>query len=597
MTLALPLRDIRQSLFGATDFARVSALPAFSQLSEELVDVILTELGRFTDSVIVPLNTPGDRYGAQLDGGVVTMPPGFRDAYNRFTEGGWAGVAFPEAEGGQALPATLALVVAEAVAFGTLALSTCINLTTGAAKAILAVGTQQQKRHYLPHLVSGKWTGTMCLTEPQAGSDLAAIRATAKPVGDGTFLISGQKIYITFGDHDLTENIAHLVLARLPDAPAGVRGVSMFLVPKYHLDQNGLPSGRNDVCCTRLEEKLGIHASPTAVLTFGDSGACIGTLLGGENQGLPNMFIMMNAARLDVGVQGVGISERACQQALAYAQDRKQGYAAGRKSGQQVAILDHPDVRRMLYTMKSLTSAARAICYATAIAADLARYDADPRRRIWAATRENLLTPIAKAWSTDRANEVTSLCIQIHGGMGFIEETGVAQNMRDARILAIYEGTNGIQAIDLVGRKLLADDGAAMRDFQTEITALAVMLSQSDLEPIAFIGDKLRHAAASLARSVDYLLACEQSCPARAYAVATPFLKLFGNVAGGFYLARGAKAAADSRSAGDAEYMAGQIGIARFFAETFLPETSSLCDAICTHSIAAEPLDPRQFTG
>jgi alkylation response protein AidB-like acyl-CoA dehydrogenase len=437
----------------------------------------------------------------------------------------------------------------------------------------------------------------MDLTEPQAGSDLADIKTKAEPVGDGRYRISGQKIYITYGDHDLTENVVHLVLATLPDAPQGTGGISMFVVPKFHVNEDGTPGERNDVYCVGLEHKLGLHGSPTCVMSYGESGECYGTLLGEENRGLKNMFIMMNSARLDVGTQGIGIAERSFQRALAYAQDRRQGRAPGVRSGKQVPIYEHPDVRRMLYTMKALTEAGRGICYANAVAYDLARTSPDEGIRKSASALEGLLTPISKAWSTDRANEVTSIGIQVHGGMGYVEETGAAQHMRDCRIAAIYEGTNGIQAIDLVGRKLQGDGGEAARNFLADVQAFADSARNHEDAVVSNAAELLIQAHDALSESTDWLLSHAAESQEDVLAGATPYLRQFGNVAGGFYLLRGVLSAlaADGDVTGrELEYRKALLG---FYADNVLTEAIGLTRAVTSGAGSVARIDPEAFGG
>ena len=587
MSFATPVRDMRFALEHAAGLKALEASGAFPELGDELVSAILDEAARYCDNVVAPLNWDSDRNGAALENGVVRTSPGFADAYRQYVEGGWGSLAFPEEWGGQALPSTLSVALIDALNAACMSFAIGTTLTTGAVKTILHAGTDEQKRLFLPKLVSGEWTGTMNLTEPQAGSDLSAVRTKAEPVGDGTYRISGQKIYITYGEHDLADNIVHLVLARLPDAPEGTGGISMFLVPKVHVSADGALGARNDVQCVGLEHKMGLHGSPTCVMAYGERGECYGTLLGEENKGLRNMFVMMNSARLDVGIQGVGVAERAYQRALAFAQERRQGRPAGVKSGPQVEIYQHPDVRRMLFSMKAMVEASRAICYANAVAYDLARHAPDEESRRKARAREELLTPISKAWSTDRANDVASLGVQIHGGMGYVEETGAAQHMRDARIAAIYEGTNGIQAIDLVGRKLQGDGGAAVRDFIAETRAEAAA-AQGEGAALGRIGARLSDAVNALEASTGWLLDSAKDDQNDVLAGATPYLKQFGNVAGGLYLLRGARAAA----ARDDAYHAGRVAIARFYADHILPETAGLTASVTAGAASLAALDP-----
>ena len=584
MTYATPIRDMRFVLDHAAGFPALEKTGAFPELSDDLVAAVMEEMGKFCDQVIAPLNGPSDEDGARLENGVVRTTPGFKDAYGQYVEGGWNSLAFPESWGGQGLPATLANAFVDALNAACMSFAIGTTLTTGAVKAIMHAGTETQKNLYLEKMISGVWTGAMDLTEPQAGSDLSGVRTKAEPVGDGRYKISGQKIYITYGDHDLTDNVVHLVLARLPDAPEGTAGISMFIVPKNHVNEDGSLGGRNDVQCIKVEEKMGLHGSPTCVMAFGESGECYGELLGEENKGLKNMFVMMNSARLDVGLQGVGVAERAFQRALAYAQDRRQGRAPGVKTGDMISIYEHADVRRMLLDMKVLTEGARAICYANGVAYDLARHASDENERRKASALEGLLTPVSKAWSTDRANEVASIGVQIHGGMGYIEETGAAQHMRDARIAAIYEGTNGIQAMDLVGRKLQGDGGAAAFAFIAEVAKEADLASAAKREDVAHCGRRLADAAAALKTSTDGLLETAKSDQEAVLAAAADYLKQFGNVAAGYYLTRGAVAAAllVNEDASSAAYYESKVEIARFFADRYLTEAVAL-----THAVAS----------
>src|SRR5215204_1336992 len=451
MTFQAPVADITFALKHAAGFADALSEPLYGDLTEDVADAVLAEAGRFASEVLAPLNTVGDRVGATFKDGAVTTPPGWKEAYRAWAEAGWNGLAAPAQWGGQELPHALNAACIEMWNSAAMAFGIGPVLTMGAVDALAAHGTDVLKRDYLHKLVSGEWTGTMQLTEPQAGSDVGALRTRAERAPDGSYRITGQKIFITYGEHDLTDNIIHFVLARLPDAPPGTRGISLFLVPKFLLNADGSPGARNDVRAHSIEHKLGIHASPTCTMVFGDQGGATGFLIGEENRGLACMFTMMNNARLAVGLQGVAIAERATQAALAYARERKQS---------SHAIIDYPDVKRMLLTMRAQTRAARAICYATAVAIDRAhRLQGEDAKA--AHERASLLTPVAKAFSTDIGVEVASLGVQVHGGMGYVEETGAAQHLRDARIAAIYEGTNGIQALDLVMRKVPLSGGEA----------------------------------------------------------------------------------------------------------------------------------------
>jgi acyl-CoA dehydrogenase len=475
MTYTAPVDDIMHALKSAAGLDQMIADGTVS-VDAETIRAIIEEAGKFGANVLDPLNWSGDREGSRLVNGVVHTPKGWKEAYKAFADGGWSSLPCDEAHGGQGLPQVVAMSVAEIWNATNMGFGLCPLLTNGAIDALEAHGTEAQKRLYLAKMVAGEWTGTMNLTEPQAGSDLGHLRAKAERHADGTYRITGTKIFITYGDHEMTDNIVHLVLARLPDAPPGTRGISLFVVPKYLVNADGTMGARNDVICAGLEHKLGIHASPTCTMKFGENGGAVGTLLGEENRGLNVMFIMMNAARLAVGVQGVAIADRATQRAIQYAKDRRQGRTASSQGHEMGPIIEHADIRRTLMTMKALTQAARAICLVTAREIDMSRHAKDPAARAAAGNKAALLTPIAKAFSTDIGCEVASMGVQIHGGMGFVEETGAAQHYRDARILPIYEGTNGIQAIDLVMRKLPLEGGKVMDAYIGELwqTAEAV---------------------------------------------------------------------------------------------------------------------------
>src|SRR5262245_25169160 len=468
MTYRAPVADIAFALEHAAGFGPALAEGLYGDLSQDVVQAVLEEAGRFAGDVLAPLNVTGDRHGTPFKDGAVTTAPGWKDAYRAWAQGGWNGLAAPAQWGGQDLPQAVNAACIEMWNSAALAFGLGPVLTMAGVDALIAHGSDELQRAYLPKLVSGEWMGTMQLTEPQAGSDVGALRTRAERAGDGSYRITGQKIFITYGEHDLTDNIIHLVLARLPAAPEGTRGISLFLVPKFLLNPDGSLGARNDVRAHSIEHKLGIHASPTCTMVYGDNGGATGFLIGEENRGMACMFTMMNQARLSVALQGVAIAERATQQALAYARERKQGRAGGAPSSSS-PIIAHPDVKRMLLTMRALTRAARAICYTTAVALDCAQRSPDEAARKAAHERASLLTPVAKAFSTDIGNEVASLGVQVHGGMGYVEETGAAQQFRDARITPIYEGTNGIQAIDLVTRKLPLAGGATVRAHIGEI--------------------------------------------------------------------------------------------------------------------------------
>ena len=558
MTYQPPVADMLFTMRHVGELDEAVASGLYGDLSLDLVESVLDEAARFASDVIAPLNRVADRKGTPLADGRVTMPPGFREAYRAWWEAGWNALPGPSEFGGQGLPNLLAVACSEMWNAASMAFGLGPLLTVGAVEALHKHGSDELKARYLGKLVSGEWTGTMNLTEPQAGSDLAALRTRAERAGDGSYRITGTKIYITYGEHDLTDNIVHLVLARLPDAPAGTRGISLFLVPKV------LPDGTaNDLRCAGIEHKLGIHGSPTCTMAFGDGGGATGWLIGEENRGLACMFTMMNSARLNVGIQGVAIAERAYQGALAYARERRQGRAPSAAAGTSSPIVEHPDVQRMLLTMKAETAAARAICYRTAAAIDRSRLSSDPGERGRAEARASLLTPLAKAFSTDIAIEVASLGIQVHGGMGFVEETGAAQHLRDARILAIYEGTNGIQAIDLVTRKLPLDGGAAIRAEIAGMRAVVRRVASSRADALGATAARLRTAIDALDRATSFLLrAVSGNDPAPALAGATPYLRLFALASGGALLADMASAAE-----ADGPGQAARIALCRFFAE------------------------------
>ena len=567
---------VEEMAFTLRHVAGLDAVLARSEagIGPEDAAAILEEAGRLAAGVIAPLNRAGDRHGTLLAEGAVTTSPGWREAYRAFVAGGWNGVGASPDYGGQGLPHLLAAACTEMWNGASLSFGLCPLLTAGGIEALTAHGSDELKGRYLEKLVSGAWTATMNLTEPQAGSDLSGLRTRAEPSGGGRYRITGAKIYITYGEHDLADNICHLVLARLKDAPAGTRGISLFLVPKV------LPDGsRNDLRCSGLEHKLGIHASPTCSMAFGDGGGATGWLIGEENRGLACMFTMMNAARLNVGLQGVGVAEAATQKALDYARERRQGRAPG--AGEPVsAIVAHADVQRMLLTMKAYTAAARGICYLTAQALDAAH---GPEGRA-AHDRASLLTPVAKAFATDIANEVTSLGVQVHGGMGFVEETGAAQLLRDARILAIYEGTNGIQAIDLVTRKLPLNGGATVGAQIATLRRVAEALVKDGAPGFGHAAPRLREGIGALDRATAFLLkALASNRPQEALPGATPFLRLFGLVQGAACLAQGGLAASAALKAGETDPAhAARIALARFFAENLLPAASGLEQAILT---------------
>ena len=555
MSYRPPVADIAFALKYAAGLKSAIAEGLYGDLDEATVDSVLEEAGRFAGEVIAPLNSIGDKFGTPFKDGKVTTPPGWKEAYTAWAAAGWNGLASPAHFGGQELPQAVNAACIEMWNSASMAFGIGPVLTMAAVDALHAYGSEELKRRYLEKLISGEWMGTMQLTESQAGSDVGALRTKAERADDGSYKITGSKIFITYGEHDITDNIIHFVLARLPDAPPGTKGISLFLIPKF------LPDGaRNDVRAHSVEHKLGIHASPTCTMVYGDKGGAVGFLIGEEHKGMACMFTMMNRARLAVGLQGVAIAERATQQALIYARERKQGGST---------IIHYPDVKRMLLTMRGLTGAARAICYATGVAIDRSLRAKTDAARKTAHERASLLTPVAKAFSTDIGIEVASLGVQVHGGMGYIEETGAAQHFRDARIAAIYEGTNGIQALDLVARKVPLEGGKTVALYVDELRRTVKAVQASNAPAYGETAARLADAVESLDRATQWLLA--QKSSDAALAGATPYLRLFGNAAGGCMLAE--QALASLRASGDG---AARVALARFFAENIAVQASSL---------------------
>jgi acyl-CoA dehydrogenase len=575
MTFRAPVEDILFTLKHVAGLDRMIEEGLAPELEGGMADSILEEAGRFATDRIAPLNGIGDKHGSVLKDGAVTTPPGWKETYAEWSAAGWNGLTASEHFGGQGLPNLIHTACNEMWNAGSMAFALCPLLTAGAIEALEAHGSEDLKRIYLHKLVSGEWTGTMNLTEPQAGSDLAALRTKAERAGDGTYRITGQKIYITYGEHDLTENIVHLVLARLPDAPPGTRGISLFLVPKFLVNADGSLGARNDARCSGIEHKLGIHASPTCTMVFGDEGGAVGYLIGEENRGLACMFTMMNNARLGVGVQGVAVAERSYQQALHYARERRQGRAPGWSGDGMSPIVEHPDVRRMLLDMRARTEAARAICLLTAEALDRAKRETDPDRRKAAADRAAILTPIAKAWATDVGIAVASTGVQIHGGMGYVEETGAAQHLRDARIAAIYEGTNGIHGIDLVMRKLPLANGEAVAAVIAGMRATVDRLRKANDPGFGRTAERLGETVDALDRATAWLLDTMAAKPADALAGATAYLELFGRARGGTALAEKALARGDGDGDG-----AARVVVARFFAEHVCGDAAGLARTV-----------------
>jgi alkylation response protein AidB-like acyl-CoA dehydrogenase len=571
---AAPLKDIRFVLNELAGLAEVAKLPGYGEATPDTVDAILQEAAKFASGVLDPLNHTGDEEGSRWQDGAVRTPKGFKEAYRQYVDGGWAALPFGPEHGGQGLPKLVATAVEEMLTSANMSFSLCPLLTQGAIHALELAGSERLQKTYLEKMVAGQWTGTMNLTEPQAGSDLALVRSKAVREGDH-YRISGQKIFITYGEHDLAENIVHLVLARTPEAPEGVKGISLFIVPKFMPRPDGSLGERNGARCASIEHKLGIHASPTAVMVFDNA---VGYLVGEENKGLSYMFIMMNAARFSVGLEGVAIAERAFQRALAYAKERLQGRDLA--GGGTVPIIRHPDVRRMLMLMKSQTEAARALAYVVAAALDVAARHPDAKLRQQNQAFVDLMIPVVKGWSTETGIEVASLGVQVHGGMGFIEETGAAQHLRDARITTIYEGTTGIQANDLVGRKIAREGGATAKAWLAHLKGFDAELGKSANADIAAMRASLAAGAAAVGEAVDFIVANAGKDVMATFAGAVPFLKLMGIVAGGWQMARAALAAEGNLRSGDRAFCEAKIATARFYADQVLVQAPALRDTV-----------------
>ena len=586
-----PLKDIRFVLNELAGLDAVGKLPGYEDATADTVDAILDEAGKFASEVLDPINWTGDQEGSVWNDGAVKTPKGFKEAYRQYVEGGWPALPFEQEWGGQGLPKLVATAVEEMLTSSNMSFSLCPLLTQGAIHALILCGSDAQKATYLEKMVAGQWTGTMNLTEPQAGSDLALVRTRAVPNGDH-YLISGQKIFITYGEHDMAENIVHLVLARTPDAPEGVKGISLFLVPKFLPKADGTPGERNPARCASIEHKLGIHASPTAVMVYENAK---GYLIGELNKGVSYMFIMMNAARFSVGLEGVSIAERAFQRAVAYAKDRLQGKELTGGGTKTVPIIRHPDVRRMLMLMKSQTEGARALAYVVASAMDFSHRAATKEERQKHQAFVDLMIPVVKGWSTEMGIDVASLGVQIHGGMGFIEETGAAQHLRDARITTIYEGTTGIQAADLVGRKIAREGGVTAKAWLGELKKLDGVLGASANADIQALGGRLAEGVKAVESCVEFILSAAAKDPNAAFAGAVPFLKLMGIVACGWQMARAALVAERklAEKEGDAAFYSAKISTARFFGDHLLSQAGGLA-ATVTHgsaSVMAVPED------
>ncbi|WP_374653231.1 acyl-CoA dehydrogenase [Dongia sp.] len=590
-----PLKDILFMLEEIAGLPGIARLPGYEEAGPETVAAIFEAAGIFSGEVLAPINRNGDK-GCTFKDGKVTTPEGYRDAYRRFVADGWNAVAFDPEYGGQGMPWAITTALQEIWNGGSVAFAACPMLTQAAVEALYHHGTEVQKKKYLPKLVSGEWTGTMNLTEPQAGTDLGAIRTRAEDDGKGSYLLKGQKIFITHGEHDFVPNIIHMVLARHPGGPAGHKGLSLFVAPKFLVNEDGSLGARNDIACLSIEHKLGLHGSPTCVMAYGEKTGAVAELVGEPLQGLPHMFTMMNNARLTVGVQGIGVAERATQHASAYARQRVQSAVAGAPAGVTLPILHHPDVRRNLATMRALTQGARALALFTAGALDRAKRHPDKAEAERAQGLVDLMIPIVKAWSTDQGIRVSSLGVQVHGGAGYIEETGAAQHYRDARIFAIYEGTNGIQAIDLVGRKIQRDEGRAMRALIELMTANLAEFGVAG-EDLPALHDRLMPALQRLGSGTDYILMAGRTDPDLALAVAQPYLNLCGTIVAGWLLAKAALAASRRLAAddGDADFLKGKIAMARFYADNILAESAGHLAQITGGAKTLLDIDPERL--
>jgi 3-(methylthio)propanoyl-CoA dehydrogenase len=593
MNYQAPLQDMLFAMQELAGLSSVSALPGFEDYDLDTAQAVMQESAKFCAGVVAPLNVGSDKYPSSFKDGAVTTAPGFKEAYAQFTQGGWQGVIHPTEHGGQGFPKLIATPCAEMLHAASLSFALCPMLTDGAIEALLVAGSEELKNKFVGKLISGQWTGTMNLTEPQAGSDLAAVRASAQPQADGTYKVFGTKIFITYGEHDMAENIIHLVLARVPGAPEGVKGISLFVVPKLMVGDDGALGARNDVACVSIEHKLGIKASPTAVLQFGDHGGAVGYIVGHENRGLEYMFIMMNAARFAVGMQGIAVADRAYQKAVRFAHDRAQSRDLAGSDG-PVSIINHPDVKRMLLTMRAHVEGTRALAYVAAAASDAAHHASDEATRKSNQAVYEYLVPVVKGFSTEMSVEMTSLGVQVHGGMGYIEETGAAQHYRDARILTIYEGTTAIQANDIVGRKTLRDKGAVAKGLCTLIERTEQELAARGDDDCAAMRNALEQGRQAMEQAVDFILANGKSQPKTVYAGAVNYLKLVGVVLCGWQMAR-AMLVAQDKLASDPAFFGAKLITARFYAESVLPQASGLAQSICLGGATINRMAIEQF--
>ncbi len=596
MSYTAPVKDMLFVMNELAGLEAISQLPGCEDATPDTAEAVLEENAKFCGEVVAPLNWAGDQKPSHWHDGSVTTTPGFKEAFKAFGEAGWQGIQHPVAFGGQGLPKLLGTPCIEMLNSANLSFALCPLLTDGAIEALMTAGSEAQKQLYISKMVSGEWTGTMNLTEPQAGSDLSLVRSRAEPQADGTYKVFGTKIYITYGEHDMAENIVHLVLARTPNAPEGVKGISLFIVPKFNVNADGSLGARNDVHCVSIEHKLGIKASPTAVLQFGDHGGATGYLVGEENRGLEYMFIMMNSARFAVGMQGIAVAERAYQKAVAYAKDRIQSRDLAGSPG-PVAIIHHPDVKRMLMSMRAQTEGARALAYVAAAAHDAAHHHADEATRKVNQAFYEFMVPIVKGWSTELSIDVASTGVQVHGGMGFIEETGAAQYYRDARILTIYEGTTAIQANDLIGRKTARDGGAVAKQIIAQVRETEAALKASGSDELVVIAKRLAEASNALEAVVDYIAATAKSDIKAAFAGSVPYLKMAGVVFGGWQMARAALVSTEKLKAGDgdAAFYKAKIATARYFADHLLPQAVAAKVAIVEGSAGVLALSEEQF--
>jgi alkylation response protein AidB-like acyl-CoA dehydrogenase len=591
-----PIRDMQFVLKELAGLEQVAQMPGCEDATPDMVDAIMEEAAKFAEGVLSPLNIPGDWEGAKWHDKAVTMPKGFKEAYQQFSENGWTALACEPEFGGQGLPKVVNACITEMWKSANHAFSLCPLLTTGAIEALVLAGSDELKSTFLEKMVSGVWTGTMNLTEPNAGSDLAAVRTKAEPQADGSYKIFGQKIFITYGDHDMADNIVHLVLARTPTAPEGVKGISLFVVPKFMVNADGSLGARNDAWCVSIEHKLGIHASPTAVMAYGDHGGAVGYLVGEENRGLEYMFIMMNAARFGVGLEGVADGERAYQRAVTYARDRIQGTDIGVRGGDKVAIINHPDVRRMLMNMRCQVEATRALAYVVGAAHDAAVHHPDPEVKKQNLAFVDLMIPVVKGWSTEVGIDVASTGVQVHGGMGFIEETGAAQHLRDVRISTIYEGTTGIQANDLIGRKMAREGGATIKAVIAMIRKLDAELAAQSGEQFVVIRKRLANGVDALEMAAEWIVANYKQDVRAASVGAVPFLWLFGIVAGGWQMARAALVAQGKIDGGDDDpFFAAKIVTTRFFADHQLTRADGLAATVVEGAAGALALEESMF--